>query len=194
MVTTIIIIVVVVALAVAAILYLKRDSIRGRPVPEILKPGNPLPEFQVADEAGNPRFSSELRGTPAVILFVRGTWCPFCSRQVEDLTKHYKDITEAGARLILITSKPLDTTRRVADLFGVDFEFWIDESFLVVRQLGLFLEGGVPGKHRQEFGTDTVWPASLVVDALGTIRYSEVSRFIADRPNSELLLAKIKAI
>ena len=189
-----IIIVLVVLLVAAAVLYLKRDNIRGRPVPDALKPGNPLPEFELADEAGNPRFASELRGTTAVILFVRGTWCPFCSRQVADLTKHYKEITESGARLILVTSKPLDTTRRVADMFGVDFEFWIDPSFVVVRQLGLFLEGGIPGKHREDFGADTLWPASLVVDASGTIRYTEVSRFIADRPDPQKLLANVKSI
>lgn len=179
---------IVVAIAAAGALWIFRDHIRRRAIPAHLRPGNPLPAFEAVDEKGKPVSSGELRGRPSVLLFVRGTWCPFCNRQVQNLTKFYKEINESGARLILLTPRPLATTRRVADFFDVDFEFWLDESLHVARQLGLLLDAGVPGDFEIEYGQDTVWPTSLVVDAGGTIRHAELSRFIADRPDPEKLL------
>jgi len=181
-----------VLVVVAGVLYALRDKLggmlRGRPVPDNLQPGQPLPDFQAVDEDGNRVSSPDLAGAPVILLFVRGSWCPFCSKQVADLTKVYKEITDSGAKLILVTPKPLATTRRVAEIFEVDFEFWLDESLNIAKRLGLLIEAGVPDDHRKEYGEDTLWPTSLVVDANGIIRFTELSRFIADRPNPEKLL------
>jgi len=177
---------------VAGLILALRKKARGRPVPDILKPGQRLPDFQAIDEDGNSVSSSDLAGAPAILLFVRGSWCPFCSKQVANLTKVYKEITDSGAKLILITPKPLDTTRRVANIFGVDFKFWLDDSLKVAKQLGLVLEAGVPDDYRKEYGEDTLWPTSLVVDANGVIKFTELSRFIVDRPNPEKLLKVLR--
>lgn len=173
---------------VVGVLYALRHKARGRPVPDKLKPGQPLPDFQSVDEDGNRVSSSDLIGTPTVLLFVRGSWCPFCSKQVANLTRVYKEITDSGAKLILVTPKPLATTRRVAEMFDVDFRFWLDESLEIAKQLGLVLAAGVPDDNRKEYGEDTLWPTTLIVDANGVIRFTELSRFIADRPNPEKLL------
>ena len=179
---------------VAGVLYALRDKARGRPVPDELKPGQPLPAFQAVDEDGNRVSSAELAGAPAILLFVRGSWCPFCSRQVANLTKVYKEITDSGAKLILITPKPLGMTRRVAEMFGVDFQFWLDDSLEIAKQLGLVVKAGVPDDHRKEYGEDTLWPTSLVIDANGVIKFTELSRFIADRPNPEKLLKVVRSL
>ena len=177
---------------VAGVLFAMRNKLRsilgGRPVPDNLKPGQPIPDFQAVDEDGNRVSSAELAGTPTVLLFVRGSWCPFCSKQVADLTRVYKEITDSGAKLILVTPKPLATTRRVAEMFDVDFRFWLDESLEIAKQLGLVLAAGVPDDNRKEYGEDTLWPTTLVLDANGIIRFTELSRFITDRPNPEKLL------
>jgi len=185
---------VIAAVLASGVIWALRDRIRGRPVPEQLKPGQSLPAFQAVDENGNTVDSAELAGAPAILLFVRGSWCPFCSKQVANLTSIYKEITDTGARLILVTPKSLDTTRRVAEIFEVDFQFWLDESLHIAKRLGLVLEAGVPDDYRKEYGQDTLWPTSLVVDANGVIRYTELSRFIADRPNPEKLLSVLRKL
>ncbi len=184
------------ALAVAFVLLAgvafwtrKRGS---RRTPDVLRPGLPLPDFAATDEQGQARRSTDLHGAPAVILFVRGNWCPFCSAQVKDLTAVYKDIVDLGARLILLTPRPLETTRRVASFFDVDFEFWLDDSLAVARRLGLLQESGVPEDYDREYGRDTVWPTALVIDASGVIRYTELSKHISDRPDPEVLLREVR--
>ncbi len=188
------IIILAVAIAVAGLIWAIRKKAKSRPIPDAIRPGNTLPDFSVLDEDGTTLSSSSLRGSPAVLLFVRGTWCPFCSKQVANLTHYYNEITAAGARLILVTPKPLDTTRRVADAFGVNFEFWLDESLAVAKSLDLLSVDGVPSKHRVDYGNDTLWPTSLVIDAEGVIQFAELSRFIVDRPNPAKLLAVVKRL
>ena len=188
--TAISIIIIVIVVAIIAFRRLKKV---GRPVPAVVRRGQALPDFGAVDENGDPVRSTELHGTAAVLLFVRGNWCPFCSAQVENLSAHYKDIVNLGARLILVTPKPQETTRRVARFFEIEFECWLDDDLAVTKQLGLLLESGVPDEHRKEYGADTVWPTALVVDRNGIIRYTELSKFIADRPNPATLLRELRA-
>lgn len=180
--------------AAAAVCWFVQANLRGKPAPVSLRIGQALPDFSAENEDGETVRTTDLHGKPAVLLFLRGNWCPFCNRQVEDLTQHYKEITDLGARLIFVTPKPLATTRRVADIFGVQFEFWLDPELTAAKQLGLVHTAGVPGKHRDQFGTDTVWPTSIVTNAEGVITYVAQSRRIVDRPNSQELMQQIRKL
>ena len=188
--TTYIVLALLAVLALAAVFWIGQRGLRA--TPSQLTPGSPLPDFQAVDEQENPVYSAALRGAPAVILFVRGNWCPFCSRQVSNLTQHYRSIIDLGAKLVLVTPKPLETTRRVAEFFNVEFDFWLDDELAITRQLGLLQEGGVPGSYKKEYGRDTIWPTALVVDAAGIISYTALSKHISDRPDPELLLKEIR--
>jgi peroxiredoxin len=183
---------IVLALVVTAIARYVRRPKASRRSPAVLQRGEPLPDFTALDEHGKPVRSSDLRGTAAVILFVRGNWCPFCSAQVEALTSHYKSIVDLGGRLILVTPKPLETTRRVAEFFEVEFDFWLDENLAIARQLDLLDEGGVPEDYNQEYGSDTVWPVAVVIDRAGKITFVERSKDRSDRPDPQVLLRELK--
>lgn len=184
---------IIAAIIIVAALAYWRFQKTGRPVPLVLRRGQPLPDFHAVDESGDPVRSTQLHGTAAVLLFVRGNWCPFCTSQVANLTVHYKDIIDLGARLVLVTPKPLETTRRVAEFFEVEFDFWLDVDLAATRQLGLLQESGVPDEHRKEYGADTIWPTALVIDPSGIIRYVELSKSLADRPNPKKLLDELRA-
>ncbi len=80
----------------------------------------------------------------------------------------------------------------MAEFFRVEFEFWLDESLKATRELGLLLESGVPSSYGKEYGHDTMWPTSLVVDADGVIRHVELSKHIVDRPNPKTLLRELE--
>lgn len=182
----------VVALIIGVVWYMRRQK-PGRRTPDILRPGQPLPDFLAIDEQGDPVRSTELVGTATVMLFVRGNWCPFCSSQVENLTSYYKDIVDLGGQLIFVTPKPLETTRRVAEFFEVEFNFWLDDSLVIARQLGLLHEVAVPDSYRKEYGEDTVWPTALVIDRAGIIRFAELSKHISDRPDPKTLLRELRS-
>ena len=187
-------IIAIAALIVVVAIFIRKKMPVGPAIPSGLRIGEKLPDFSAIHEDGSTVHSAELRGQPTVILFVRGNWCPFCTRQVEEITTHYKDLSKLGAKLIFITPKPLDTTRRVAEFFNVKFEFWLDESLTIAKSLGLVLSDGVPEEWSKEYGHDTFWPTALVVDKDGIIRYSKLSRLIFDRPNSEALVKELRKL
>ncbi len=183
---------VVILLVVVVWIFIARK--RGPRIPAALRPGQSLPDFPAADEQGIPIRSIQTVGSPTVMLFVRGNWCPFCTKQVEGLARNYKDIVDLGAKLIFVTPKPLETTRRVAEFFEVEFDFWLDDELSAAKQLGLVMPAGVPGDSQKQYGPDTVWPTALVIDAAGIIRYSKLSRFVIDRPDPKVLLAELRKL
>ncbi len=186
-------------IAVAAILLiavawfgLRRKA--GPPLPEQLRTGKRLPDFEALDERGRVVGSGQLIGSPTALFFVRGNWCPFCNRQVEQLARHFKEMTVLGAKLIFITPKPIETTRRVAEFFKVDFEYWLDEDLKAAKELGLLLRGGVPDSYATEYGQDTMWPATFILDQDNVICFAKLSRLIADRPDPKVLLRVLKGL
>ncbi|MEO0365647.1 MAG: redoxin domain-containing protein [Pseudomonadota bacterium] len=148
-----------------------------------LSVGQSLPVFEALSEDGKTMSSKTLAGQRAVILFVRGSWCPFCTEQVESLTEHYRRISESGGRLIIVTPKPLDTTRRVAELFNVSFEFWLDADLNAAETLGLADPEDIPGRFQETFGKKTMRPAVAVLDEQSVIRFLHVAKNPKDRPN-----------
>jgi len=175
------VVVVVLLLAAGLVAWLLRRS--GEQAGGRLVRGRRIPDFTVQTEDGEPAGPADLRGLPAVLIFLRGNWCPFCSAQVEDLTHHYRQINELGGRLILVVPKPQQTTRRVADLFDVDFTFWMDPDLDAARELGIVHAGGVPADYRDDYGTDTLRPVSVVIDSEGIIRYANRSKDVRERPD-----------
>src|SRR5690606_3108288 len=107
---------------------------------------------------------------------------------------YYKDVADLGARLIIVTPKPLQTTRRVACIFEVEFDFWLDDSLEAAEKLGLLHREAVPASFRAEYGSDTVWPAAIVIDRSGIIRYTQLSKHISDRPDPEVLVKALRPI
>lgn len=182
------------AIVVVVAMVIRKKVPVGPNIPAGLRKGEQLPSFSAIHEDGSTVSSSDLLGSPAVILFVRGNWCPFCSRQVEEVTSHYKSLSELGAKLILITPKPLATTRRVAEMFGVEFDFWLDESLHIAESFGIVMSEGVPESQYKMYGHNTFWPTALVVDKNGVIRYSKLSRLLFDRPDSAALVKELKKL
>ena len=74
-----------------------------------------------------------------------------------------------------------------------DFEA-LDEDPKTARNLGLLLPDGVPETYAAEYGKDTMWPATFVVDRDGIIRFAKLSRMIADRPDPKVLLRVLQRL
>ncbi len=163
-------------------------------LPAALADGRSLPDIELLDDRGEPVSVASLRGKPAVIILLRGSWCPFCNSQVKDLTRHYREVSELGAALIFVTPKPLDTTRRVAEIFDVNFTFWVDPELAFGEALGLRAAEAVPRQFRDKFGPDALHPTSIVIDPEGIIRFASSEQDVRARPDPELLVAKLRAI
>lgn len=82
--------------------------------PEGLFLNSKAPDFKLKDQSGIEVNLKELRKKgQTVVIFYRGNWCPYCSRQLKNLNDSLALIIAKGAQLVAITpeaSAGIDST------------------------------------------------------------------------------------
>jgi peroxiredoxin len=164
----------------------------GRTVNERIRPGETLPEVTAQDLSGNTVSTRDLAGSPALLMFFRGNWCPFCDAQVRQLAGQYRELNQRGVRLVFVSPQPADLTRRVAQSLDVAVDFWVDADCNAARGLGLLQENGVPVGLRGRYGRDTVLPTAILLDADGRVIYTDETDNYRIRPRPEVFLEAFK--
>ncbi len=160
----------------------------GRGANPQLQPGQELPVVSARDLGGKTVSTADLAGTPTLLMFYRGNWCPFCTAQVEQLARRYRELNERGVRLVFVSPQPADLARRVAESLDVAIEFWVDSDCAAARGLGLIQEDGVPVGLRRRYGRDTVLPTTILLDADARVIYSDETDNYRVRPRPETFL------
>ena len=160
----------------------------------LLRRGLPLPFFEATDESGTPFSSTTLLGRPAVILFYRGNWCPFCVAQVGELAAAWRELERRGAQVVLVSPQPASHTRALAERLGVPMRFVVDDESRIGRALGIVHEGGLPaGLQVLGYDSDTVLPTAIVTDAEGRILLADATDNYRVRPEPATFIAVLDA-
>jgi peroxiredoxin len=160
---------------------------RGIPADSI-KAGDVLDQFTLDDATGTPVGLDQIvENGPAVIVFYRGGWCPYCNLALrtyqQELLPH---LGAWGARLVAISPQSPDDSlstvekagleftvlsdpgSRLADRIGIAFE-QADDVLAAQRKLGLDLT-----KVNAEDAVRLPRPTVLVVDQDRTVRFVDV--------------------
>jgi peroxiredoxin len=160
---------------------------RGIPA-ESIKAGDVLQPFTLDDATGTPvSLDQILEGGPAVIVFYRGGWCPYCNLALRTYQQQLlPQLAAFGARLIAISPQPPDESlstvekaaleftvlsdpgSRLADRLGIAFE-QADDVLAAQRTLGLDLT-----KVNAEGAVRLPRPTVLIVDQNRTVRFVDV--------------------
>lgn len=152
------------------LIYLRWYAPLPAPAGIVAKRGASLPDFQLHRLDGATVRSGDLRGQPHVLVFIRGSWCPFCVAQVRDIAEAYRDLQAAGAQVMIISSQPLDRQRSLAERFNAPMDFMCDPGNRAARQLGIAARWGTPlGLQLLGYSSDTALPAVIITDANGRI-------------------------
>ncbi len=103
-----------------------------------LKEGDTFPDFALPDGEGKLVTRARLLETgPAVIVFDRGAWCPYCTTALKALGKVAAQIQAAGARLVAVTPEIGGGGGRIKDLCGIDFDVLCDVDSVLAMQCGV---------------------------------------------------------
>jgi peroxiredoxin len=153
-----------------------------------IKAGDELKSFTLSDANGTPVSLDQLveRG-PAVIVFYRGGWCPYCNLALRTYQQELLPQLDAfGARLVAISPQSPDESlstaekaaleftvlsdpgARLADRIGIAFE-QADDVLAAQRELGLDLT-----KVNAEGAVRLPRPTVLIVDHNRTVRFIDV--------------------
>ncbi|MDA0679930.1 MAG: peroxiredoxin family protein [Proteobacteria bacterium] len=183
-----------VALASACIfgIYVFWYSRFGRVPSALLAVGNRLPAFELPDSDGGRFSSGELLGSPAVVLFYRGNWCPLCMAQIKEMANRYKDLEAMGINIVLISPQPDEQSRKLALMHKVPFRFLVDKDNDLAASLGIGVANGVPIGLPGGYAPDTVLPTLVVTNASGTIVFSDQTDNYRVRPEPDIFLAILR--
>ena len=77
----------------------------------LLKPGDPFPAITVsAAEGDDITLPDDLAGGYGVVLFYRGSWCPYCNAQLRAFERAQDELAGVGARVVALSVDDQATT------------------------------------------------------------------------------------
>jgi peroxiredoxin len=166
--------------------------------------GEKIPDFLLRTPGGEPtRLSSLLASGPVVLVFVRGAWCPFCDKQLQELADRAAAFVEAKAQLVIVAPEAgdveggvksldlpltilLDPEQLVAEILGLTYRVNAKLRASLVEKLGVLLPKRC-GVARWELPI----PSTFVVDPDATVRAAWTSADPAVRPSADDILAAL---
>lgn len=102
--------------------------------PEGLFINSKAPEFSLKDQYGATVTLKELRKKgPVVVLFYRGSWCPFCNRELKAFQDSLGQILTKKAQLVAITPEAREGIDSTVKKHGVVFPILSDEGAKVAQ-------------------------------------------------------------
>jgi peroxiredoxin len=171
----------------------------------ILVPGTAMPDGDLLDVHGQPTTLTTARGgKPAVVVFYRGGWCPYCNIA---LRAYEADLLPAlrtgGIELVAVSPQKPDGSLSTQQANELSFTVVSDPGNQLARGLGILTEPtadtqaaqrslGVNLAQANADGTPTIpMPTTVIVDAAGTVRWIDVHADYTSRSEASDILTAI---
>ena len=156
----------------------------------LVQPGTRLPDGELLGVAGQPATLAEtLSGKPAVIVFYRGGWCPYCSIALRTYQAQLvPPLAERGISLIAISPQTPDGSLSTKESKELTFTVLSDPGNQIAGQLGILTAPSDGARAAQlQLGLDLTqvnadgttglpMPTVVIADADGVIRWIDVHR------------------
>ena len=77
----------------------------------LLNPGDPFPQLTITTTDGQPVVIPDaFAGDFTVVLFYRGSWCPYCNAQLRAFERASQSLADAGIRVVALSVDDKETT------------------------------------------------------------------------------------
>jgi peroxiredoxin len=151
----------------------------------LLHPGDKFPGLAVALPAGGGlQLPDALDGHFGVVLFYRGSWCPYCNAQLRGFQRAKESLADVGARVVALSVDDEATTADLIAKHGLEFPVghsadaralaeatgaFINEDPLFVQSTGFVLNPG--GQVVVSVYSSGAIGRLVPEDVIGLIRY-----------------------
>ncbi len=133
--------------------------------------GAPLPELTLPDQTGKRLSLRALDGRPLVLIWFRGSWCPYCRQQLSEIEADLAHFSAADVRVLAVSPDPPEPLVTLQRELKLTFPLLSDPDRLLVNRCQL---------------THCV----AIVDGSGVVRWGVVSgNWQKDLPARALLQA-----
>jgi peroxiredoxin len=167
-----------------------------------IKAGDKIPSILLKDENGNlVNVNKTLSEKPAVLIFYRGGWCPYCNMQMSSLRSSEEEFYNLGFNIFGISpDKPesltesrgkhnfryillSDSTMRVCSAFGLAWKMPDDEVKMMKEKFNSDIEASSGEKHHL-----LPMPAVYLADEKGIFGFQYANPDFTVRMDSQELL------
>ena len=170
--------------------------------------GRPMPDGNLLDAHGAPTTLAAIRaGAPAVVVFYRGAWCPYCNLVLRTYQEALlPELRARGIALIALSPQTPDGALSAQETNELAYPVLSDPGNQLAGALGILTETGDAAKAVQaQLGVDVAvtnadgtaaipMPTVVVLDAAGVIRWMDVHPDFGTRTEPEEILKQVAAL
>jgi peroxiredoxin len=174
----------------------------------VATPGTPMPDGDLLDVHGRPTTLTEARAQrPAVVVFYRGAWCPYCNVALRAYQETLVgELAARGVALVAISPQRPDDSLSLAQKHDLAYTVLSDPGNQIARRLGIVFSLGQGARDGQAAlgvdlasvnadGTyDLPLTTAVVVGADGTIRWIDVRPDYTERSEPAEIIAAVEAL
>lgn len=153
----------------------------------ILEEGDTLPEFEVPlkDLSGVNVTLSEYAGKNVVLVFYRGSWCPYCKSELEGLRDSF-DVMSQYASVIAVSRDLQEESTEFAMELDLPFRVLSDPDLTVMNQYGIAFE------RRED--DELPHPTTMILDGDRQIVWMNVAEDYSVRPDPYEIIDVLKKL
>ena len=161
---------------------------------EAIMTGDIAPDFTLSDNSGKQITLSEaVKDAPVVLVFYRGSWCPFCARQLADLRGLIKDGEKT--RLYAVSIDSADKSNGLIKKIEKDGKGKINYAFLSDPQAKTIDAFGLRDpRYKDEAVNGIPYPTVYVVGSDRKIVWTKLEKDYKNRPTNAEIRAEIEKL
>lgn len=171
-------------------------------------PGTAMPDGNLIGVHGEATTLKEARaGRPAVVVFYRGAWCPYCNVTLRAYERQLVPALDGnGVALIAVSPQTPDGLQTMRETNELTYTVLSDPGNQIAGQLGILTAASDDARKSQAAlgidvaasnadGTHTVpMPTVVIVDAAGTIQWIDVRPNYGTRTEPAQILEAVTAL
>lgn len=173
--------------------------------PEDISPlliGETIPDIDLLTASGKVfNINQSIAQKPTILIFYRGGWCPYCSRQLSGLQEIEKDLTEMGYQILAVSTDSPDNLSKTLTSQKLSYTLLSDADLKAAKQFGIaykspanydkFLPETSGGKNTDKL---IPVPSVFILNRKGNIRFEYINPNITQRINPLLLKAAASSV
>jgi peroxiredoxin len=149
------------------------------------------PDFSGLDADGEEFRLSNLRGSPILLKFYRGYWCPYCVAELTQLNQFAGDFEALGIKLVAVSSDRVDELRPFKGKQNWAIRLVADPALAIHRLYNVQHRNFTP--KRSPFREIAI-PTTILIDRDGRVLWHQRTTDFRVRPQADMVLAKARAL
>ncbi len=129
-----------------------------------LAPGDPAPDFALADQNGNPVRLADFRGRKLLLYFYPKADTPGCTRQACSVRDARQELADLGLAAVGVSPDPSEKQKKFDEKYGLSFPLLADPDHRVAEAYGVWGEKTMYGRKVQGLTR-----SSFLIDETGSI-------------------------